>query len=241
MAIVKNITFLVNGYDLASALQGFGVSADSEEIDATTVKSTGAFREYVQGFKNGEITANGIFDSDGTNLNKIHDVLSAAYNSGSSQTITASMGTVAVGDPCYMADGSQMTYEVPMDTGALIFANARWRTNEAIRFGRWLASAQLNAGTTNGTAVDNGAATTNGGRLHVHLNNDAATDCDFKLQHSTDNSVWADVSGAAISDLSAANASGSVAFTGTLNRYTRLVSTITGGNTILVSAAVTRG
>lgn len=241
MAIVKNISFFVNGYNIADALTGFTFTADGEELDATTVASSGAFREYVQGFKEGSLEGNGIFDSDTVNLDEIHDILSAAYTSGSDQNILVSRGTIVVGDPAIMMTGGQMKYDIPVDVGGLIFSNANWRANSGIKFGRWLANVQLNSGTTNGTSVDNGAASSNGGTLQVHLFNDDATDADFKLQHSTDDSVWADVTGAVINNLSATHTSGSVTVTGTINRYTRLVSVITGGDTFLVSAAFARG
>ncbi len=241
MSIAKNIVFLVNGYNLADAITDFAFESEGEELDATTVASTGAFREYVQGFKMGSLTVTGIFDSDRTNLDEIHDVLSAAYDSGVAQTVTASRGTVVVGDPALMMDGSVMTYEVPHEVAALIFSNATWRANSGVRSGRWLMHSAQAAGTNNGTSVDNAAASTNGGIFQVHLFNDAASDVDVKLQHSTDNTNWVDVSGGAVNNLSAAHASGSVAVTGTINRYIRAVATVTGGNTFLVSAAFARG
>jgi hypothetical protein len=98
------------------------------------------------------------------------------------------------------------------------------------------------AGTNNGTSHDNTAvSTTNGGYLQVHLFNSTATDVDVKIQDSANNSVWADLSGAAVNNLSAVHASGSVAVTGTVRRYIRAVATVTGGNTTLVTVAFARG
>ena len=97
MSIVKNISFFVNGHNIADAVTGFTFQADSEELDATTVASSGAFREFVQGFKSGSLQASGIFDSDTVNADEIHDILSSAYNSGNEQNVTTSLGTIAVG------------------------------------------------------------------------------------------------------------------------------------------------
>lgn len=241
MAIASNIVFLANGYDLAVALTGFTFTADGEELDATTVSSTGAFRSYVQGFKSGSLQGTGIFDSDETDADRIHDVLSAAYTSGTAQNVTASRGAVTVGAPAIMMDGSVMTYDIPHDTGALIMANATWRANASIKFGRWLMYAAQAEGTDNGTSVDNAASSANGGFLQVHLHNDDATDVDVKLQHSTNDTDWVDVTGGVVSDLSATRASGSASVSGTINRYTRVVATVTGGDTFLISAAFARG
>lgn len=241
MAIVKNISFYVNGYNIAGAITGFTFNADGDEIDATTVASTGAFREFVQGFKSGTLQATGIFDSDTTNNDEIHDILHPAYTSGDEQNITASMGTIAVGDPAIMMNGAQLTYQLPFDVGALIFSNATWRANSGIRFGKWLMNSAQLAGTNNGTSVNNGASSANGGVFTVHLANDTATDVDVKLQHSTDDSTWSDVTGGVIANLSDPNASGSVAVSGTIEQYIRAVATVTGGDTTLVSAAFARG
>jgi hypothetical protein len=75
----------------------------------------------------------------------------------------------------------------------------------------------------------------------VHLENDDATDVDVKLQHSTDNSTWVDLT--AVNNLSAANDAGAatVAAGTTVRRSLRPVATVTGGSTILVSAAFARG
>ena len=238
MAVARSITFLCNGVSLADALQSIGVQADQEEIDATVLANT--YRSFEGGFKNGQIDAQGIFDHDGTDADEIHNVLSTAYNDGSTNNVTYSLGTVAVGDDAIMLNGCTMVYDIGMPLGQLITVNAQFKAINGVGFGKWLMHSQLNAGTNNGTSVDNAASSANGGIFQVHLHNDDASDVDVKLQHSTDNSVWADVSGGAVNNLSATHASGSVTVSGTINRYTRAVATITGGNTILVSAAFAR-
>jgi hypothetical protein len=240
MAVASSITFLCNGVSLADALQSIGVQADQEELDATVLANT--YRSYEAGFKSGTVTTSGLFDHDGTNADEIHNVFSTAYNAGSTNQVTYSLGTLAVGGDAVMLNGCEMSYDIQIPLGQLIAVAAQFKAINGIGFGKWLASVQLNAGTTNGTAVDNAAGTTNGGIFQVHLHNDTATDCDFKVQHSTDNSVWNDLTGAAVNNLSAAHTSGyaEVALGTTVNRYIRLVSVITGGNTVLVSAAFTR-
>lgn len=242
MSLSTNIVFLFSGYNLATAFTGFNVAGSIEELDSTTVSSSG-YRSYEAGFKTGEITAQGIFDSDGTNADAIHDVLSAAYAAGTEKNLTASTGAISVGGPALMMDGCTMNYDVPIDTGQLIFANARFRANTGIRFGRWLMHALQAAGTNNGTTYDSGASSSNGGFLHVHLHNDDATDVDVKVQHSTDGNTWADLTGAAVNNLTATHTSGSasVAAGTTVNRYLRAVATVTGGDTTLVSVAFARG
>ena len=239
MATSKDIVLLVGGHNIAGAVTGMTWSGQTEELDATTIADSG-YREYVSGFKSGELAISGLFNSDTVNADEIHDILSAAFSDGAERNVTASTGVITAGDPAMMMNGCQMSYDIPTDTGSLIFVNGRFRANSGIKFGRWLMHSQLDEGATNGTSVDNGAATSNGGTLHGHLFNDDATDVEYQLQDSANNSVWADVSGAVLS-LSDTHESGSITVTGTIRQYIRVVATVTGGNTFLVSAAFARG
>ena len=241
MATAKNITLLVGGHNIADAVTGFTFSGETETLDATVVASSGGYRTKQAGIRSGKLYVTGIFDADTVNADAIDDILTAAYSSGTAQDVLASTGTVAVGEPALMINGSQMDYATPIEVAGLILSNANFDANSGVKFGRWLANDQLSAGTNNGTSLDNSASSANGGFFMVHLHNDDSTDVDVKLQHSTDNSVWADVTGGAINNLSATYASGSVSVTGTINRYIRIVATVTGGDTFLVSAAFARG
>jgi hypothetical protein len=238
MAIAKNITFLANGHNLATALKSFSPEATVEEIDATVLGNSS--RSWVTGFKSGTLSAEGIWNADGADADEIHDILSAAFVNSSTLVVTASLGSLAVGGDAVMMEGPEVKYGVNTPLGELIMASAELRASNGISFGKWLMSSQLNAGTTNGTAVDNGAATTNGGVFHVHLYNDDASDVDTKVQHSTDGSTWVDLTN--VNNLSSTHTAGSatVASGTTVNRYLRAVSVVTGGNTILVSAAFAR-
>lgn len=238
MAIAQNISFFANGYNLAPALKSYSVSLGLEEVDASVLAVN--YRSYEAGFASGTLSASGIFDSDGTDLDEIHDVLSAAFTDRDTVSVMTSLGTLAVGGDVFLMNACETQYDVDVPLGQLIMSNVEMRSKTGLDFGKCLASVQLNSGTTNGTAVDNAAASSNGGLFQVHLQNDDATDCDFTLQHSTDNSVWVDL--ATVTNLSDANSFGyaTVAAGTTVSRYIRLKSVITGGNTTLVSAGFAR-
>lgn len=238
MALAKNITFLANGYSLAEALKSFSPSADSDEIDATVLAND--FRTYEQGFKSGSLSASGVFDSDTVEADKIHDILSAAFRDGSDVIVLASYGQVATGATAIMLRAIETKYSVDIPLGQLILSNAEMRAEDGLQFGVFLLHEQIDEGTVNGSSVDNGAATTNGGVFQVHLQNDDATDVDVKLQHSSNNSTWVDL--ATVNDLSDPHTAGIavVAPGTTVNRYTRAVAVITGGDTVMVSAGFAR-
>lgn len=243
MAVAKQTSFLANGYELACFLTGVTPEAEAESLDATVLCNN--YKSFVPGFKSGMLSAEGLFSADSVNTDDIHDVFSAAFVSGAENVITASLGQIAVGEPAIMVTGPEIKYDIKTPLGQLITVMAEFQASNGINFGLWLMNSQLNAGTNNGTSHDNAAPTTNGGVFHVHLQNatsGGATDVDVKLQHSTDNSAWADVGGGAVNNLSAVHAAGSVTVAPgtTINRYTRVVATVTGGNTVLVSAAFAR-
>jgi hypothetical protein len=240
MAIGSSNRFLVNGYELSGYMQSFEAAAEAESIDATVLNST--YRAYQQGFKTGNLEWSGVFDSDATDADRIHDVLSAAFDAGTSNVVTAGIGEYALGQNCFMVDGCLIEYGLPLEIGELITVSGNFQSSNAVNFGKMLMSSAQSAGTNNGAGVNNGASTANGGVMHVHLHNDDASDVDVKVQHSTDGSTWADLTGATVSNLSAEHASGSatVAAGTTVNAHLRAVATVTGGDTLLVSVAFAR-
>lgn len=237
--IGKSDRVLINGYNVAVKVTGIAISASRERLEATALASGN--KVYESGFRNATVNVNGLYDSDTVNLDGITDVISAAHDSGDEQVVTIGVGFYAVGGRVRMFDGCVSDFQIPIEVNKIILTNGVISSNDGMMPGRWLVSSQLNSGTNNGTAVDNGAATTNGGLFQVHLENDDATDVDVKVQHSTNGSVWVDL--AAVNNLSAGHDAGMVRVaTGTtVNRYLRSVATITGGDTILLSAAFARG
>jgi len=240
MAIAKTNSIFASGYSLASALKSFAVSANSEELDATYLSS--GFRVYESGFQSAEVTAEGFFDSDGTNLNKIHNILSAAYQARTFQVLTAFLQDYAFGGDCVMLDACVMNYAIPVEVASVIMSNAKWRSNDGLWMGKGFISQSSSATTITTAAVDGGAASTAGALLHAHLDNNAATSVAVKIQHSVDgSSSWADLvnvttmTGATYDSGSAGVAPGT-----TIRRYTRAVAVVTGGAVDLLTVAFAR-
>lgn len=238
MAVAKKISFLVNGVDLACALQSFEPTAEVEVLDATVL--CGDYRRYQQGFKNGEMAAAGVWEYDAALSDKIHDVMSEAFTTGDEQIVTASFGEIVVGGTALLMNAFNRNFGIEVENGALIMVNLEFQAYQAVDFGRWHMNQQIDEGTVEAASVDNAVSSANGGILHAHLQNDDATDVDIKVQHSSNNSTWVDL--AAIPTLSAVREAGSVVIPKgtTVNRYTRVVADVVGGNTVLVSAAFAR-
>jgi hypothetical protein len=236
MGVAKGLKFFVDGVDIAPTMTGWDFDGTAERLDATSIATTNAFRSYERGFREITVVIRTLFEA-GT-----HGILSTAWTEGDTHDLLWTLPAEG-NDPVrtLMLEGVAVEYRVPVEVGGLIFGGATFKSQSDIAFGTMAVSTQLNAGTTNGATLDNGAATTNGATLSVHLTNDDSTDADFKLQHSTNGTVWVDVTDAVVNNLTTANPSGSVTVSGTINRYTRVVSVITGGDTFAVNAGIARG
>jgi hypothetical protein len=240
MSIAKTNTILASGYNLASALKSVSPSGSSQDLDATYLSS--GFRVYEAGFQTAEVSAEGFFNSDSVNLDKIHNILSAAYSARTTQILTAFLQDYAFGGDCVMLDACIMNYAVPVEVNSVIMSNAKWRSQNGLWFGKGYLSQASSATTITSTAVDGGAASTAGALLHAHLDNNAATSVAVKIQHSVDGvSSWADlVNVTSMTGASYDSGTASVAVGTTIRRYTRSVTVVTGGAVDLISVAFAR-
>ena len=89
----------------------------------------------------------------------------------------------------------------------------------------------------NGTTVDNGASSANGGAVYLHVT-EMTTALAVTVRHSTDNFVSSDVLLATFTADPAAGTAQRIALTGTINRYVRVVWDLTDDATF--GAAINR-
>jgi hypothetical protein len=237
MSLAKGLSIYVNGYNLAVAFQSFNPTATLAEHDATALADTA--RSYEPGFQDASISGAGVWEYDSTNLDKIHNILSAAILAQTSLVVTWSLETLAVGAVAMLINGAQSKYEINSPLDALITVVSDIKSTNGLNFGKWLFNAAVASTTTNGTSIDNAAASTNGGLFHVHVQDGTATDCDVKVQHSTDNSVWVDL--ASCNNFAATGASSATVAAGTtVNRYIRASVTTSGGSSTVQAAFARR-
>lgn len=107
----------------------------------------------------------------------------------------------------------------------------------AIAHGFSLHNLTAETGTVNGASVDNGAASAGGGVAHLHVTAATLTSATVKIQHSVDDSVWADlITFAAVTGRTKERKT----VTGTVNRYTRAIVSAFSGTTFTFAAAFAR-
>lgn len=147
----------------------------------------------------------------------------------------------AVADPVYMLPGIQLGAEISLDGNVpvlagdfLPYADLATIASVGNPLGNLLYPSTSIAATTNGTSVDNGASSANGGTGIMMVLATAAGNWALKIQHSTDDAIWSDLitfvsSGGAIT-------AETQAVTGTINRYLRFQATRTAGTTTFLAA-----
>lgn len=147
----------------------------------------------------------------------------------------------AIGDPAYLVAAAQLAADVQLDGKAWALAGDFPQSADLATlayvdqpFGVLLHPATSLSSTTNGTSVDNGAASSNGGSAILQLLAVSSANFALKIQHSTDDSNWSDLitfttTGGAIT----AEHSG---VAGTVNRYLRFQATRTAGSLTPVCA-----
>ena len=227
MAIAKSLSVYFNGVSLGCALTSVDGTAEVEALDATTLCQSS--RKFVPGMRNGTVSMSGIWDYDSTNLDEIHNVFSTAYANGSTGHAIVTLAALADGVDAMLFSATQSSYNVDVQNGQLVTCTADFQTVDGLNFGDVIFTASVNNTTTDGTAYDKGAATSNGGYFVAQVQNPNEYAGNIKLQHSTDNSTWVDLVTFTLTGAGAKYESFGQTVSGTVNRYVRARATSSTG------------
>lgn len=235
--IVKEASVFIDGYDLSCAFKELGIAKTAGEVDTTAVCTTGN-RNFVAGLKESTVTLNGIYEYDGTLLDKLENVLSDAFDAQADLILTATFNLMTIGGEVWMSRGGQTANDIQNQLEQLIMSNATIRTRGLAYRGVALFNSAVDDAAEAGSSVDGTAATANGGILHFHVHTPDGdiTDAEVLLEHSTDNSSWVTLIatqalGAASGALAVEVAPGT-----TVRRYLRATVTTTDGEATAVAA-----
>jgi hypothetical protein len=225
---------LLEQYDITSDSTGVDLTSARDSLDATTFGNTG--HRFVAGLVSGGVQIKGLFNSG---LAGLYTVLVAIFAASTSKIATTHPKGTTAGYPAELCYGDETKFDDSVRCADLISLVAYIQAAErGVEFGVWLASLAAVTATGNGTDVDNGAATTNGGVGVLHTTDiaGASPSVTWKIQHSVDGSTWAD-----LLTFTAQTAVGAqrveVAAGTTVNRHRRAVRTF-GGTTTSITSAV---
>lgn len=238
----------VSGKDVAVNFAEFNLTPyfnnASSTREAETAETT-AFgsddRTYAMGLLMGTVSVEGMFDGS---ADAVDEVLATQIlgSDNSASPLTVMTGGTTVGRGCNLSLPNQSSYEVSSPVSEIVAVSAEFQSNDRIDQGVVLAGNLAVSTTSTGSSVDNAASSNTGGVAHLHVTaNTRNGTAVAKVQHSADNSTWADlVTFTTISTGTATSQRSTVASGTTINRYLRALITpggSTGSLTVTVAFA----
>lgn len=196
----KGTRLLIEDVDLSAFFSGTDVAREMKAEETTTYQPGVAApaRSYVVGLLNGHVTLRGYYDSSADAVDpSIRNALGAAAG----QVFTwAPLGS-GIGAAADLISSRYTKYTVHDPVDGAIAVDGEIQADGPVDDGVVVhdLTAETTTG-TQGTSVDGGAATTNGGVAHLHcINTVAGTSptCTVRLQDSADNSTFADIAAGA--------------------------------------------
>ena len=219
----KNAKVLVGGYDLSAYFNEASVS-EMVETGETTTFGTSA-KTYITGLTDGTVSISGLFDGA---TGAVDTVLAGVLGSDTAVVFSVAPEGLAITRRLYAGESRATSYEISSPVADVVSVSGELQVTGGVANSVSLCDLASVTATGNGTAVDNTSSTSNGGVgvLHVTANAHNNT-ADFKIQHSADNSTWADLATFTTVATTVVTAE-KVAVTGTVNRYLRAQHTLAG-------------
>lgn len=220
----KDTKIYAEGYNLTGYFRSGSLSSSADVAETSTFGD--ADKEYIAGLKDETVSLEGVYDPA---TGAVDEQLSTALAKDPSLWLIFpqldTLGNVGFG-----VSAVETAYEVNADLGDAVMVSAELQSKVGVE--RLKAHHALAAETATGNAasIDNTASSASGGFGYVMCSAASGTTptLTVKIQHSTDNSVWADL--ITFAQITAANAKERLTVAGTVNRYTRATHTI-GGTT----------
>lgn len=218
---------LADQFNISKYITRITPSGMQDTYNCTTLEDTD--KTYTPGLKSGTLSAEGLHH--GTDTTGTLETLFASLPTNGS-IVTAFPNGFTVGKAALLLSANVGSYNSDAVVSDLVKTTiALTHRDGPLEPGVSLHALAAEIGTANGTAVDNGAATTNGGVAHLHVTAIAGISplVSLKIQHSSNGSVWADLLD--LGDFSAvASERAVVVAETTVNRHLRCVTTF-GGTT----------
>lgn len=230
----KGTGIFLNQYNLSEYFNSIDTAQSVDVSESTGFGSTA--KAYVVGLADGTLSMNGMWAADAGGSDA---VLSSILGSSTTPIITVVFGTGTIGNSAIVAKASETNYSISTPVGDIVSVTADFQASTdattnlkyGIRNGKILTTGNSIAFGSLGNlaSVDNSASSANGGagNLHVTANSITGGTTTIKIQHSTDNTTWADLITFTAVAASTATSQQSVV-SGTVNRYLRATASTAG-------------
>jgi hypothetical protein len=234
---------LANEQVVCATVSGWTVNHQRAVSEVTAMCQGSALTgsaSYVPGLKSGAITLTGPQDSSGQSLHS--EIVNSLGVDNDLQLMLLPDGD-AVGKFAIFATLDVTDYATDANVTDAVGFSASAAADESVDMGFVLHALGAETADGNGTSVDRGAGSTStlGAVAAVHVTAyTGLTSLALKVQHSTDNSVWADL--VAFASITGVGKQIVKVDTGTtVNRYLRVVTDVTGtGSVTFLAAAAPR-
>jgi hypothetical protein len=222
----KNVNVFLDQYDFSTYFNDVTASTSVDTAE-TSAFGTSA-KTYVVGHRDGTVSLSGMFES--TESTGTDQYFATALGSATKIKLIVAPEGNSNGAGAIMLVADDTSYEVSSAIADIVQASAEFQSTDAVEHGKILSSGSTVSATGNGTGVDNGASTANGGAgflsVPVNTRNGNIT---VKIQHSADNSTFADlITFTVVSSTSKTSERVEVASGTTVNRYLRVNYTVAG-------------
>jgi len=228
----KDVRIYLGGRDASGDLMSIDISATADTHDVTTFASAD-WKRFDPGLLGWSGKLEGFYDPASGGIGR---QLETALGSN-----TAGLGVLSIfdGDADAVGDtgvlGSEAIFKArqqPVAINDMVKLSGELEGNGRLGLnGKLLHPLAARTVTFNGSSLDNGASSANGGRANIHVTSITGT-WTFKVQHSPDDSVWADlITFVAMTAIGAQT----LEVSGTIDRYTRIIGTedVSGAATIV--------
>jgi hypothetical protein len=213
----KKTAVLFGNYNLSSYLNEASMSSSSETAETTAFGDNA--KTYITSLQDATVSLSGMFEGEAND-----PTLNSALTSQTSTLVTICTTGLVAGEPCFFGVSRSNSYEISSPVADVVTVTSDLQLDGGINAGKVIAGGVTVASgaTANSTVNDNGASTANGlvANLHVTANtgNGSTT---VKLQHSSDNSTFADLITFTVVS-AGTQASEQKSVSGTINRYKRV-------------------
>ena len=213
-------------YDLSPYLNDASASADVETAETTAFGSSA--KSYIVGLRDGTVSASGMFDGV---AGAVDEVLTASIGSDTLSPVTIGYNGSTIGNRVTLLQAKTTSYEVSTPIGDVVSVSYSAQADGGLDNGVSLHALGADTTSVNNTAVDNTVSSANGGMAQVHVTvNSRSSTSVIKVQHSADNSTFADLVTFTTVGIGATTSERSLVASGTtVNRYLRSSTTLSAG------------
>ncbi len=217
-------------FDVSAYFNEVSASRSVETAETTTFGSSA--KTYIVGLQDGTLSLNGLFEGS---ADATDEELTQTLGSDAGMIVTvAPTGSLAVGSRVMSLKGKLTSYEISSPVGDVVSASSEFQADEGISSGISLHALSAETTTGNGTSHDGTASSSIGGFATLHVSaNTMDNNTVFKVQHSADNSTWADLATFSTVATTVKTAERvEVSSSTTVNRYLRATWTASGTGSI---------